>query len=167
MNDFWTAFSITSAIQNSDKRVTHACYAHAASRRQTFLRNFRPFCWDYDTAEIAADAAVHACGIVVGLLGAALLVAIAGRRGLHLECLRVAVYVVGLFTMFGLSAAYNLWPISPTKWILRRLDQGSIPIFIAATYTAFRPAPTTGISGSVMLAFIWSAALAGAARKII
>jgi hemolysin III len=39
--------------------------------------------------------------------------------------------------MLGLSAAYNLWPPSPRKWLLRRFDQSAIFLFIAATYTPF------------------------------
>jgi len=33
--------------------------------------------------------------------------------------------------------AYNIWPVSPVKWALRRLDHSAIFILIAATYTPF------------------------------
>jgi hemolysin III len=37
--------------------------------------------------------------------------------------------------MLGCFAAYNLWPVSSRKWLLRRLDRLAILLFIAATYT--------------------------------
>ena len=39
--------------------------------------------------------------------------------------------------MLALSAAYNMWPITPTKWILRRFDHSAIYLLIAGTYTPF------------------------------
>jgi hemolysin III len=39
--------------------------------------------------------------------------------------------------MLGFSAAYNMWPISHTKWILRRFDHSAIYLLIAGTYTPF------------------------------
>jgi hemolysin III len=39
--------------------------------------------------------------------------------------------------MLGLSATYNLWPVSPRKWLLRRFDHSAIYLLIAATYTPF------------------------------
>ncbi len=38
-----------------------------------------------------------------------------------LDIVVVSVYVAGLLAMLSLSATYNLWPVSPTKWVLRRL----------------------------------------------
>ena len=51
------------------------------------------------------------------------------------ELVTVSVYAAGLLAMLGFSAAYNLWPISPRKWILRRFDHSAIYVLIAATYT--------------------------------
>jgi len=47
------------------------------------------------------------------------------------------IYGAGLLTVLGLSATYNLWPISPTKWVLRRFDHAAIYFLIASTYTPF------------------------------
>jgi hemolysin III len=41
------------------------------------------------------------------------------------------VYVIGLVTMFALSAAYNMWPVMPAKWVLRRFDHPAIYLLIA------------------------------------
>ena len=45
---------------------------------------------------------------------------------------------VGLVTMLALSAAYNMWPVLPAKWVLRRFDHSAIYRLIAGTYTPFR-----------------------------
>jgi hemolysin III len=39
--------------------------------------------------------------------------------------------------MLAFSAAYNMWPVSPIKWVLRRFDHSAIYLLIAATYTPF------------------------------
>ena len=41
------------------------------------------------------------------------------------------VYVIGLVTMLALSAAYNMWPVSPAKWVLRRFEHFAIYPLIA------------------------------------
>jgi hemolysin III len=68
--------------------------------------------------------------------------------------------------MFGFSAAYNLWPVSPCKWWLRRLDHSAIYLLIAATYTAFM-LPMRETTPTVLLVIIWIAALAGIAIKLL
>jgi hemolysin III len=49
----------------------------------------------------------------------------------------ILVYVSGLVTMLAFSAAYNMWPVSPVKWALRRFDHSAIYLLIAGTYTPF------------------------------
>ena len=77
--------------------------------------------WDYDRAEIIADGIVHAVGVVLGLIGAVAIVTVA-LEAQRIEVAPILIYVVGLLAMLALSAAYNMWPITPTKWILRRFE---------------------------------------------
>ena len=68
--------------------------------------------WVHDRAEIIADGVVHVIGVCLGILGAVTIVVIAiGRQGT--EVAPILVYVTGLLLMLALSAAYNLWPVSP------------------------------------------------------
>src|SRR5439155_8378822 len=97
--------------------------------------------------------------------GAAVLIVIAVQHGTLAEFAGVTIYLAGLLAMFGFSAAYNLWPVSPFKWWLRRLDHSAIYLLIAATYTAFL-LPMHGVVPDVVLAIIWVAALAGMATKV-
>jgi hemolysin III len=81
-----------------------------------------PIHWTYDRAEVIADGVVHVIGVSLGIIAIALcifqLAAGTDRYG-------VVVYTIVLATMLGLSAAYNLWPVSPRKWLLRRFDTPS------------------------------------------
>src|SRR6266446_3500801 len=92
--------------------------------------------WDYDRAEIIADGAVHAIGVCLGLIGAVTIVVIAVKME-RIEITPILIYVIGLVTMLALSAAYNMWPVSPAKWVLRRFDHSAIYLLIAGTYTPF------------------------------
>src|SRR5215211_5695614 len=93
--------------------------------------------WNYSFGEIVADGAVHATGVVLGLVGSVLLVLSAAGSAGTVELAAVFVYVAALLAMLGFSAAYNMWPVSPTKWLLRRFDHSAIYVLIAGTYTPF------------------------------
>jgi hypothetical protein len=54
-----------------------------------------------------------------------------------IEIAPILVYVIGLVTMLALSAACNMWPVLPAKWVLRRFDHSAIYLLIAGTYTPF------------------------------
>lgn len=123
------------------------------------------FTWNYDRAETIADAVVHILSIALAIIGGAVLVVIAAH-GTAEQIVAVAVYIAGLLAMVGFSAAYNLWPVSPFKWWLRRFDHSAIYLLIAATYTAFM-LPANGPVPDILLAVIWAAALAGMALKLV
>ena len=122
--------------------------------------------WNYDRAEIIADGAVHAIGIALGLAGAVILLMIALRAAHHAEIAPIIIYIIGLLSMLGLSAAYNLWPISPRKWLLRRFDHSSIYLLIAATYTPFIWQMKSGFLPTVLLIVVWMTAAAGIVLKL-
>ena len=91
--------------------------------------------WNYDRAELIADGVVHGIGVFFGLIAATTLIVLAGVFASAYEIVSVSVYAIGLLAMLGFSAAYNLWPVSRGKWLLRRFDHSAIYILIAATYT--------------------------------
>jgi hemolysin III len=124
-----------------------------------------PLSWDYDRGETIADGVVHVLGLALALGGAAVLVvkAIETASAVHLTA--IGIYLVGLLALLGFSAAYNLWPVSPLKWWLRRFDHSAIYLLIAATYTAFL-LPLHGVTPAVLLTGVWLAAVAGMAIKL-
>ena len=124
-----------------------------------------PLIWNYDRGETRADAVIHALGVALGLAGAVALVIVAADDGNATERAAVVIYLAGLLAMFGFSAAYNLWPVSPVKWWLRRFDHSAIYLLIAATYTAFM-LPMHAAGPTELLVIIWLAALTGMTIKI-
>jgi hemolysin III len=121
--------------------------------------------WRYDGAELFADGLVHGLGVALGITGAVALVVHAADTLEGHAYAAVLVYAVGLLAMLGLSAAYNLWPVSACKWWLRRFDHAAIYVLIAATYTPFLAQIGT-TDAAIVLCAIWAVALAGIALKL-
>ena len=124
--------------------------------------------WNYTPHELRADGAVHIAGLVLGFLGAVCLVATATLTHLGwIERASLLIYATAMLAMLGASAAYNMWPVSPRKWILRRLDHAFIYLMIAGTYTPVVALVGSGPVAWTLLALIWTVALAGIAIKIL
>ena len=122
--------------------------------------------WEYDRPELIADGIIHAIGITLGLVGVIVLVAVVATSAQALQFASVLSYTTALLAMLGLSAAYNMWPVSPVKWILRRLDHSAIYLLIAGTYTPFIAQMKSGAMSAVMFAGVWLAAIAGMTLKL-
>ena len=123
--------------------------------------------WNYTPAEILADGIVHALGIGLGVLGAIILVVWAPTSLDTFALTAVLVYATALLAMFGISAAYNMWPVSPTKWLLRRFDHSAIYLMIAGTYTPVVSQLKASSETIGLLIGVWSVALIGAALKLL
>jgi hemolysin III len=121
--------------------------------------------WNCDRAEIVLDGIVHAVGIMLGLTGAVALVMMAARSW-PVTIAPTVIYVVALIAMLGTSAAYNMWPVSPTKWLLRRFDHSAIYLLIAGTYTPFLSLMKSGLASAGLTIGIWSSALLGMSLKL-
>jgi len=121
--------------------------------------------WDYDRAEIIADGTVHAIGVCLGLIGAVTIVVVAFNLQ-RIEVTPILIYVIGLVTMLALSAAYNMWPVSPAKWVLRRLDHSAIYLLIAGTYTPFLAQMKSVVASAGLGVGVWLSAAIGMALKL-
>ena len=91
----------------------------------------------YSRAELIADGVVHAVGIVLAIAAGSALLSLAVFHAGPGEYVAAIFYVISLLTVLSVSLAYNLWPMTPAKWILRRFDHAAIYLLIAATYTPF------------------------------
>ena len=121
---------------------------------------------NYDRAEITADAVIHGVGLILGAVGVAVLIVFAARSTGRGDLPVAVVYAAGLLAMLGFSAAYNLWPASRIKWVLRRFDHSAIYLLIAATYTPFMAQVKNGPVASAVLAIMWTVAAAGIVLKL-
>ncbi|KRB50130.1 DNA-binding protein [Rhizobium sp. Root708] len=131
------------------------------------MGEFNGIRWAYDKYELIADGIVHGVGLALALVGATALIFYATVWSSHGELAAAWIYSLGLVLTLGISFSYNAWPVSRTKWFLRRLDHSSIFILIAATYTPFlqRGADNPLLSG--MLIAIWVVAAAGVLLKCV
>jgi len=126
-----------------------------------------PFRRNYDRSEIIADGVVHAIGVSLGLVGVVVLFLSVVHFGDAGEITLVAVYAGGLLATLGLSAAYNMWPVSPVKWLLRRFDHSAIYVLIAATYTPFLAQLKTEVAAMGLMIVVWLTAVIGVVIKLL
>ena len=120
----------------------------------------------YSRAELIADGVVHAVGIVLAIAAGATLLALSVFHAGPGEYVAAVFYVVSLLTVLSVSLAYNMWPHTPAKWILRRFDHAAIYLLIAATYTPFLVQLDDPATTGWMIALVWGAAAAGMSIKL-
>ncbi len=122
--------------------------------------------WNYDRAELWADGVVHVVGVCCGLVAAVVLIVLASLYLSGAQIAAVVIYATGLLTMLGISATYNMLPVSRWKWWLRRLDHSAIYLLIAATYTPFIMRMNGSLLAIGLLIGVWSVAAVGIVLKI-
>jgi hemolysin III len=135
----------------------------ADTDRSWWSREHRP----YTRAEIAADAVVHVLGLIVAVAAGSILLTFALLHTAPEAFPALVVYVATLIVVLGVSLAFNMWPDSPVKMHLARLDQAAIFLFIAGSYTPFLAVIGGTSTGVVMMSLVWGAALVGVALKLI
>jgi len=122
---------------------------------------------NYDRVESIADGIVHVIGVSLGLAGTIAIVVIAANSSHTAEISSIAVYSVGLLSMLGFSAAYNTWPVSHTKWVLRRFDHSANFLMIAGTYTPFIAQMKGNLVAMGLLTGVWLTAAVGIIFKLL
>lgn len=110
---------------------------------------------------------LYSAGIAV-VVGIALIVLAATTVGVAaaVSCAVYAVTVVGLFTI---SATYHrhTWISVRARTWMKRADHSMIFVFIAGTYTPFSVLALPQPDRTVVLAVVWSGAIAGVALKML
>ena len=129
------------------------------------MSEFNGISWAYDRYEIIADSIVNGIGVVLALIGATILIFYATVWSSDGQIAAAWIYGLGLVLTLAMSFSYNIWPVSRTKWILRRFDHSAIFVLIAATYTPFLERGSDDPLLMVMLFAIWGFAGAGIALK--
>ncbi|WP_343313248.1 hemolysin III family protein [Brucella sp. BE17] len=120
--------------------------------------------WKYDRAELWADGVIHVLGVTLALVGAvAMLIRFLPNMPVATS-ISSSVYLASLLAALTISAIYNIWPVSPTKWFLRRFDHSAIYLLIAGTYTPF--VMHMGERALPLLLFVWGVALFGVVLKL-
>jgi hemolysin III len=118
-------------------------------------------------AELIADGAIHVIGICLGLVATVVLIVTLWNSGDPARQLTVMVYAACLMTMLICSALYNMLAKDEKSGLLRRLDHAAIFLMIAGTYTPLAAYIIGGWTGGILLAIVWTGALAGAILKLV
>jgi hemolysin III len=117
--------------------------------------------------ELVADGVIHVIGITAGLVGAAILVIAAARRGTPLELAALITYSGGLLAMLGCSAAYQLLRSSRRRELLRCFDHTAIFLMIAGTYTPFTLLRFKPLWAILLTGLVWSIATVGIVLRLV
>ena len=121
----------------------------------------------YTVAELVADGIVHAVGLVTAIAAGTVLLLFAAIKTAPAELPALVVYVASLLAALSISLVFNLWPTSPVRNWLARVDQATIFLFIAGTYTPFLAVIGGTVDGQLMMVLVWGASLVGIALKLI
>ncbi len=118
------------------------------------------------SAAKCADLIVHIVGLAFALFGGGILLGLSVAVGTLSQTAALAIYAVGLLTMFGCSMAYNFgkWSWRP---LLRRFDHAGIFLMIAGSYTPFTTQNLDGAWSIGMTTSVWALALLGVAGKLL
>lgn len=135
---------------------------HESEQTRTWwYRRKRPL----SRAEIVADGVVHGLGLLIALGFGTTLLVLSFFTAAPFPALLL--YVVSLVMLLSVSLAYNIWPLTPAKRLLARLDQAGIFLFIAGSYTPFLAIMGNSPTTLVLTAIVWGASVVGIALKLI
>ncbi len=121
----------------------------------------------YTIGELVADGLVHGAAILAAIVALAVLILLVAMRRDGLELTATIVYGSCLLAMLCFSAAYNMTPVSPLKWLFRRFDHVGIFLAIAGTYTPFITQFNSSFWAWTLGVTVWSAAMIGSFLKLI
>ncbi|MCK9490307.1 MAG: hemolysin III family protein [Xanthomonadales bacterium] len=115
----------------------------------------------YSPREELANGLIHGVGILLSIIGLALLVGFASARGSALDIVAGSVFGATLIMVYTTSTLYHAVSLPGVKQVLRKLDHIAIFLLIAGTYTPFTLAAIGGRLGWSLFALIWSLAVLG------
>jgi hemolysin III len=122
----------------------------------------------FSLGEEIAHAVSHGVGIVLAIVGLAVLVTVAASRGTVWDVAACSVFGTTLILLYVASTLYHSIPLPAlprAKRVLRVLDHSAIYLLIAGTYTPWTLGPLRGSVGWALFAFVWTAAIVGIVAK--
>ena len=117
-------------------------------------------------SEELVNVITHGIGLVLSVIGAVIMVA-ALRRGDVWRAAGCGVYLASLITVYAMSTMLHSCKTPRWKSFFRALDQGSIYLLVAATYTPFSLAYLRTGVWWMLLGVIWGVALHGFLAKVL
>ena len=120
----------------------------------------------YTVLEEIFNASTHGVGIVLGAVGLTLLIVKTLQTESGVILASVIVYGVSMILLFAASTFYHAIPHDGAKRVLRIVDHCAIYLLIAGTYTPYTLLVIGDRLGAVIMAIVWSLAVAGIIFKI-
>ncbi len=133
------------------------------------LRRPRPLphsTYPLSSSEELVNSITHGIGLVLSVIGAVVM-AVALGRGDVWRVTGCGIYLVSLITVYMMSTMMHSCHTPRWKSVFRALDQGSIYLLVAATYTPFALAYLRTSVWWILLGLIWVIALQGFLAKVL
>lgn len=121
---------------------------------------------EYSAGEEIASSAIHGIGIVLSIVGLAILCTVAVHRGAARHVASVCIYGATLILLYSASTLYHSIRHAGAKPVLRLFDHAAIFLLIAGTYTPITLISLHGPWGWSLFAIVWALALAGIALEL-
>jgi hemolysin III len=122
--------------------------------------------WQRSAADELLNAATHAFGFVLAMVGALVMASGVRAQGDPVITIGCGLYLGSLLTVYAMSTLSHSFASPGWKSLFRRLDQGFIYVLIVATYTPLSLAYLRGAFWWSVLAAMWVAALVGFVAKV-
>ncbi len=117
--------------------------------------------------EEVANTLTHGLGLILSVIGFAVLVVLATLRGEPWLILGCVVYGSSLVVLYAASTVYHSTTSPELKKFLQIVDHCCIYLLIAGSYTPFGMVISGGSLGRVLLAGIWVFAVTGILLKLV
>ena len=120
----------------------------------------------YSVAEEIANSLSHGVGVIFGIIALVLMIVRSVQLDDTLRLVSFTIYGVSMILLFLASTLYHAIPYTGAKRVLKTLDHSAIYLLIAGTYTPIMLLTISDRAGAIVLALVWSLAVAGIVFKI-
>jgi hemolysin III len=121
---------------------------------------------DEEWFEELANGITHGIGLVLSVVGLAVLVFLSVMRGNAWHIAGCTTFGVSLVLLYTASTMYHSFRSARWKRILKTLDHTAIYLLIAGTYTPFTLVNLRGFWGWTLFTLVWSLSVFGILWKI-
>ncbi len=120
----------------------------------------------YSVLEEVLNASTHGVGVLLGIVGLILMMMKAMRMDDTTIMAGAVIYGSSIILLFAASTLYHAIPHVATKRVLRVIDHSAIYLLIAGSYTPYTLFVIGDRLGAIIMAVVWSLAVAGIIFKV-
>lgn len=121
----------------------------------------------YSLKEEIAHSVTHGIGVLLSVIGLAVLVVYSSQYGDAWHVVSSGIYGATLIVLYTSSTLYHAVTLPDLKRFLQKLDHAAIFLLIAGTYTPFTLVNLRGGWGWTLFGIVWSIAIAGMVMELI